>query len=113
MPNVNAKRGRLGAVPIRALESVEGIETMKKNRDTNDTKNLANGPGKLTKAPDINKNQNGLDLTGDELYTEDSDERVEVAEPVRIGLSKGKSKLLRFYVRGNRFVSKSKQQKPR
>jgi DNA-3-methyladenine glycosylase len=112
MLNVNAKTGRLGAVLIRVLEPLEGIETMKKNRGTNDTKNLTNGPGKLTKALTINKNQNGLDLTGDELYIEDS-ERVEVTESARIGLSKGKSKLLRFYVKGNRFVSKSKQQKTR
>jgi len=81
---------------------------MKRNRGVSDTRNLTNGPGKLTKAFGIDKRHNGLDLTGDELFIEDSEERVEVAETTRIGISKGKSKMLRFYVKGNRFVSKFK-----
>jgi DNA-3-methyladenine glycosylase len=108
MLNVNAKTGNLGAVLIRALEPLEGIEIMKKNRGIDDTMNLTNGPGKLTKAFGIDKRHNGLDLTGDELFIEDSDESVEVAQSSRIGISKGKSKLLRFYIKANRFVSKFK-----
>jgi DNA-3-methyladenine glycosylase len=108
MLNVNSKTGKLGAVLIRALEPLKGIEIMKKNRGVYDVKNLTNGPGKLTKAFGIDKRQNGMDLTGDELFIEDSDERVEVAESIRIGISRGKSKLLRFYARGNEFVSKSR-----
>ena len=106
MLNVNAKTGKLGAVLIRALEPLEGTEIMKKNRGVNDTKNLTNGPGKLTKALGIDKKHNGLDLTGDEVYIEDSAERVEVVVSTRIGLSDGKNKLLRFYIKDNRFVSK-------
>jgi DNA-3-methyladenine glycosylase len=106
--NINAKTGQVGAVLIRALEPLEGIEIMKKNRGVDDTKNLTNGPGKLTKAFGIDKRHDGLDLTGEELFIEDSDEKVEVAKSTRIGLSKGKSKLLRFYIKGNRFVSRSK-----
>jgi DNA-3-methyladenine glycosylase len=109
MLNVNAKTGRLGAVLIRALEPLDGIEIMKKNRGVDDIRNLTNGPGKLTKAFLIDKRHNGVDLTRDELFIEDSDERVEVAESTRIGISKGKSKMLRFYVKGNRFVSKFTQ----
>ena len=108
MLNVNAKTGKLGAVLIRALEPLEGIEIMKRNRGVSDARNLTNGPGKLTKAFGIDKRQNGLDLTGDELFIEDSDETVEVAKSPRIGISKGKNKLLRFYIKGNRFVSKFK-----
>jgi len=109
MLNVNAKTGKLGAMLIRALEPLEGIEIMKKNRGISDTKNLTNGPGKLTKAFGIDKKHNGLDLTKNELFIEDSSqERVEVAKSTRIGLSKGKSKMLRFYIKNNRFVSKSK-----
>ena len=109
MLNVNAKTGKLGAVLIRALEPLEGIEIMKKNRGISDTRNLTNGPGKLTKAFGIDKRHNGLDLTKDGLFIEDSShERVEVVKSTRIGLSKGKSKMLRFYVKNNRFVSKSK-----
>jgi len=109
MLNVNAKTGKLGAVLIRALEPLEGLETMKKNRGINDVKNLANGPGKLTKAFGIDKRHNGLDLTKNELFIEDSSlERGEISVSTRIGLSKGKNKKLRFYIRNNAFVSKSK-----
>lgn len=93
---------------IRALEPLEGIEIMKKNRGVDDVRNLTNGPGKLTKAFAIDGRHDGLDLTGNELFIEDSDERVEIVKSTRIGLSKGKSKLLRFYVKDNKFVSKSK-----
>ena len=109
MLNVNAKTDKLGAVLIRALEPLEGIEITKKNRDVNDLRNLTNGPGKLTKAFGIDKRHDGLDLTGDELFIEDSDKRVEVVKSARIGLSKGKNKLLRFYIKGNEFVSKREQ----
>ncbi len=109
MLNVNAKTGELGAVLIRALEPLEGIEVMKKNRGTSDINNLTNGPGKLTKAFGIDKRHNGLDLTKDELFIEDSsNERVEIVESTRIGLSKGKSKKLRFYLKNNKSVSKFK-----
>ena len=108
MLNVNAKTAKLGAVLIRALEPLEGIEIMKKNRGLDDTKNLTNGPGKLTKSFGIDKRHNGLDLTGNELFIEDSKEKVEIGESTRIGLSKGKSEILRFYVKDNRFVSKFK-----
>jgi DNA-3-methyladenine glycosylase len=108
MLNVNAKTGKLGAVLIRGVEPLEGIEIMKKNRGINDAKNLTNGPGKLTKAFGIDKRHNGLDLTGDELFIEDSDEKVEVVKSTRIGITKGKSKMLRFYIKSNWFVSKFK-----
>jgi DNA-3-methyladenine glycosylase len=109
MLNVNAKVGKLGAVLIRALEPLEGIEIMKRNRGVSDTRNLTNGPGKLTKAFGIDKRHNGLDLTGDELFIEDSDEKVKVARSTRIGISKGKCKMLRFYIKSNRFVSKFRE----
>jgi DNA-3-methyladenine glycosylase len=79
---------------------------MKKNRGINDTRNLTNGPGKLTRAFGIDKRHNGMDLTKDGLFMEDSDEKPRVIESKRIGLSKGKSKLLRFYIEGNEFVSR-------
>jgi DNA-3-methyladenine glycosylase len=113
MLNVNAKMGKLGAVLIRALEPLEGLEIMKRNRGISDTRNLTNGPGKLTKAFGIDKRHNGLDLTGDELSIENSDEKVKVARSTRIGISKGKTKMLRFYIKSNRFVSKFREHSAR
>jgi DNA-3-methyladenine glycosylase len=62
MLNVNAKMGKLGAVLIRALEPLEEIEIMKRNRGVSDIWNLTNGPGKLTKAFGIDKRYNGTGL---------------------------------------------------
>ena len=106
--NIVAKKKGSGAVLIRALEPLEGIELMKKRRGIKDVKNLCNGPGKLTKAFGINKKQNGLDLTKENLFLEDSKEKIEVIKAKRIGISKGKSKLLRFYIKENKFVSKNR-----
>jgi DNA-3-methyladenine glycosylase len=108
MLNVNAKTGKLGAVLIRALEPLEGTEIMKKNRGISDIRNLTNGPGKLTKAFGIDKRHNGRDLTRNELFIEESSLEREVAESTRIGLSKGKNRKLRFYIKNNVFVSRSR-----
>lgn len=60
-------------VLIRALEPLEGIDSMKKRRKTENVKNLCSGPGKLCLAMDISKNQYGQDLCGDEMYVEKDD----------------------------------------
>jgi DNA-3-methyladenine glycosylase len=106
MLNVVAKKSFLGAVLIRALEPLEGIEFMKKERGTDEIKNLTNGPGKLTKALGINKTHDGLDLTGDNLFIENHKESFDIVKTTRIGLSRGKEKLLRFYIKNNEFVSR-------
>jgi DNA-3-methyladenine glycosylase len=106
MMNVVAKKGLLGAVLIRALEPMEGIEVMRKRRGVEEMKNLTNGPGKLTQALGINKSHDGIDLTSGNLFIEDNREDFRIVKATRIGLSKGKEKLLRFYIKGNEFVSR-------
>ena len=108
MFNVLGKKGLLGAVLIRALEPLEGIEIMKKGRNIEDIKNLTNGPGKLTQAFGINKAYDGMDLTKGNLFIETSNlskEKFEIVRTTRIGLSKGQDKLLRYYIKNNPFVS--------
>ena len=56
------------AVLIRALEPIEGISIMKKNRSQKNIKNLTNGPAKLCQAFDIDRKLNGKELQGDSLY---------------------------------------------
>lgn len=51
------------AVLIRAMEPVEGQSIIAENRPNVDPKNWTNGPAKLTKAIQIDKDQNGIDLT--------------------------------------------------
>jgi len=105
--NIVAKEMKVpGAVLVRALEPLKGIELMKKRREISELTNLTNGPGKLTKAFSINKEQNGLDLIKSNLFLEDSAEKFEIVKTKRIGISKGNDKLLRFYIKNNNFVSK-------
>ncbi len=99
------KVGIPGAVLIRAVEPLEGIEIMKKNRNV-DMKNLTNGPGKFTQAFGIGKKHNGLDVTKGKLYFESTNEKPEIITTTRIGLSAGQDLKLRYYIKDNKFVSR-------
>lgn len=96
------------AVLIRALEPLEGIEHMKKNRRTDNIYNMASGPGKLTEAMEIDLKLNGADLNGNELYiTEPGEKRkIKVVKSKRIGITKNADKLYRFYAADSPFVSR-------
>jgi DNA-3-methyladenine glycosylase len=96
------------AVLIRALEPIEGIEQMMKNRGTDNIYNLTSGPGKLTEAMEIDLRQNGADLLGDELFITEApvDRKFKVLRSKRIGITKNADKLYRFYAADNPFVSR-------
>ena len=107
--NVKAEReGVPGAVLIRALEPIEGIEIMKKNRGIEKITELTNGPAKLTKALRITTELNGWDLTlGKKLFIckPPREEKFEIVAAPRIGIKVGTERLWRFYIRDNAFVS--------
>ena len=98
-----------GAVLIRAVQPVEGIEKMRQRRGIREIRDLANGPAKLTQAFAVTKCLNGHDLTlGKKLFileAEDS-ESFEVVSTTRIGIKTGLEKPWRFFIKGNPFVSK-------
>jgi len=99
--------GQPGAVLIRALEPVEGIERMIKNRGVSDVGRLTNGPGKLTKALSIDGSFNGEDLVKSRrLYVVGRKQPVRVGASSRIGVSKGREQQWRFFVEGNPFLSR-------
>lgn len=98
-----------GAILIRAVEIVEGLELARKNRKAKSLVDLSNGPGKLTKALDITDRHNGLDLTSrNELFISQPKtiETFEIATSLRIGVKAHREKPWRFHVRNNKFVSK-------
>jgi DNA-3-methyladenine glycosylase len=105
---VTEKRGIAGACLIRALEPIEGIETMKKRRPVDGLHDLANGPGKLCLAMAIDKKLNGEDLLGDTLTILDGDEPAKIKRSPRVGIRVATNKRWRFSIDGNPFVSKSK-----
>jgi len=104
---VSGKEGVGEAVLIRALEPVKGIELMQKRRKTKKIENLCNGPGKLTQALGITKKHNNISLFDGKLQIYNSRIKPEISSSGRIGLSAGKELELRFFIKGNRFVSKT------
>ncbi|MBI4430258.1 MAG: DNA-3-methyladenine glycosylase [Candidatus Omnitrophica bacterium] len=106
---VTREAGAAGAVLIRALEPLEGIEVMRKGRRESRLEALTSGPGKLTQAFGITKDQNGWDMTGGLLRFEENPvlpDILTIKASRRVGISRGKNLLYRFYVKGNPFVSK-------
>jgi len=102
---VTERTGTPGAVLIRGLKPIEGIENMKKRRKVNDEKKLASGPGKLTIAMGISGADNGIDMTASQssLYiAEDPNRRGKpvIKNTSRIGVTDGKDRMLRYIVIG-------------
>ncbi len=104
------KVGVAGAVLIRALQPVGGVEMMMRNREKTDLVELTNGPGKLTRALRIDRELNGEDLvTSRRLFIAMSDDvNFKIRESSRIGVDEGLEFKWRYFVEGNQFVSKTK-----
>ncbi len=103
------RTGRPGAVLIRALEPVAGMERMAARRGVTDVFKLTSGPGRLTQALGIMGEQNGTDLTRDRgLYICNSERTSEVSWVAsrRVGVASGSRLLWRFSAEGSRFVSR-------
>jgi DNA-3-methyladenine glycosylase len=103
--------GVSGCVLIRALEPVEGIERMRERRPgVKRVEDLANGPGKLTLAMDIDRRHYGADLvTGDDglrVRRGGSRGSIQIATSARIGIRQSADLPLRFYIEGNPCVSR-------
>lgn len=109
MFNVTAEReGVPGAVLIRALEPLKGVELMKRRRRMEDLRLLASGPGRLTQAMGITYGHHKVDLTKSRILTVVKGVPLEfkISRSHRIGVSADLKRELRFFIRGNRFVSK-------
>jgi len=101
--------GGVGAVLIRAVEPLDGVEIMMKNRGVYDKLiELTSGPGRFTVAFKIDKSLNGTDLTSVEnpIYIADNKVQFEISSSKRIGVKADLDRDLRFYIKGNKFVSK-------
>jgi len=107
---VVANEGEPHAVLIRALEPARGLELMAmRRRKAPETRELTNGPGKLTQALAITGADYGRDLCGDTLFVEDGDGRaLRIGRSPRINVDYAGDwahRPWRFYERGNRYVS--------
>lgn len=96
---VTERDGTAGAVLIRGLEPMEGIDRMIKNRKKASKKCLLDGPGKLTQALEITLSLNGWDLTEDrKLYLIEGKTKPgkRIITAPRVGIKNGTDKLWRF-----------------
>jgi DNA-3-methyladenine glycosylase len=108
MLNVSSETSGVGAgVLIRAIEPTDGITIMQRNRGTERVRDLARGPGRLCAALAIDRRLDGIDLcqAGPLWLGSDGQAPDEIGQSKRIGITRAADSPLRFYVRGNRFVS--------
>jgi DNA-3-methyladenine glycosylase len=130
MLNVSAESPNVGGgVLIRSLEPLDGIPQMQLHRKTTRLLDLTRGPGRLASALQIDRRLDGLDLCapgplwlGALVRTNAAPSHAKSSEPgfappsrvsatsligitKRIGITRAVHRLLRFYERGNPFVS--------
>jgi len=108
MLNVSSETPGVGAgILLRAIEPLEGIARMEHHRGTTRLLDLARGPGRLAAALQIDKRYDGVDLCAPgPLWLGTAVKPTgAIGQSVRIGLTREIDRLLRFYERGNPFVS--------
>lgn len=96
---VTEREGKASAVLIRAVEPVSELL------------HRSSGPGLLCKAMQIDKSHNAQDLLSPHFFIAKNDEAetIKIVKKPRIGVDyagEWAKKLLRFYIKGNPFVSK-------
>ena len=114
--NVSARRSKVeaGAILIRGIEPVEGIELMRQFRPVDDIYSLTSGPGKLTQALNITSLLNGTDMTNSEseIYIEFGKRPKRIVTTPRIGITRALDKEWRFVDPSSPFISRKFQSKP-
>ncbi len=111
---VTGEMGQPNAVLIRALEPVDGVDSMAEQRGERPLRQLTNGPAKLTQALAIDKSHNEANLCqpGGVIWIEDAPavSPNQIATGPRIGLGKTPEPWYsipwRYWLADNPFVSK-------
>jgi DNA-3-methyladenine glycosylase len=114
---VTGPEGEAAAALIRAIEPIMGLAQMRARRGLHllkgraEDRQLANGPGKLCQALGVTGQLNGTSLQGPTLFIASPPPELtlppfETVETTRIGITRGVELPWRYYVKGNRYVSK-------
>lgn len=105
--------GQADAVLIRAIEPLNGIDTILKRRKVQKlSPKISAGPGRLTKALDITTAHTGVNLKGDVIWIEDRNiafPKEQIGASPRIGVDyagEHAKRPWRFFVKENKWVSK-------
>ncbi len=104
MLNVSSETSGVGAgVLIRSIEPTDGIPIIERNRGTEQVRDLARGPGRLSAALEIDRRLDGIDLchAGPLWLGSDGQASGEIGQSKRIGITRAADSVPRFYVRGN------------
>jgi DNA-3-methyladenine glycosylase len=112
MMNVSSETAGVGAgVLVRALEPLEGVNFMQRQRGTIRFLDLMRGPGRLAQAMDINKRFDGVSLCkAGKLWLGAAVRPTgPMGESIRIGITRDVDRLCRYYERGSPFVSGPKR----
>ena len=112
---VTRAEGHPSAVLVRALEPVEGLDSMRARRAARRRtpeaeladRDLASGPGKLCEALGITLEQNRADLLGSSLRVEPGEAPEAVVWTPRVGITVGTDRFWRCFVKGSPYVSRS------
>jgi DNA-3-methyladenine glycosylase len=111
--NVTSERPGVGAgVLLRSIEPLDGFELVDSVRQRKQWADIGRGPGRLTKALQVDLTCDGLDLcsANSSLWlAETTRKRGTIGKSVRIGLTHAADRLLRFYERGNEYISGPKR----
>lgn len=96
---VTEREGHASAVLLRAIEPVKNVN------------GRTQGPGLLCKSMEIDRRLNAHDLLSNDFYIGDrlNNEQLVIVNRPRVGVAYAKHwqrRLLRFYIKGNPFVSK-------
>jgi DNA-3-methyladenine glycosylase len=113
--NIASETDGVGAgVLLRAGEPIEGVSTMMRLRGRGRLTELTSGPGKLCQALGVDQRLDGTDFFGGgELWLGEAVRPAgEIGVSARIGITKAAEAPLRFYERGNPFVSGPRRLSP-
>ncbi|MCW3061336.1 MAG: Mpg [Capsulimonas sp.] len=106
------EEGVAEAVLVRALEPLEGVETMRSLRGgITNTIQLTNGPGKLGAAIALTRQEDdGVDVTDPkgrlQIIPGQIVSDADIVDSQRIGITQGADLPWRYYIRGNAYVSR-------
>jgi DNA-3-methyladenine glycosylase len=102
------KAGLASAVLLRALEPLDGLETMRRRRGVTTDRELCSGPGKLCQALGITRDLDGQKMSGSPVLVHQPrwTERSETAVTPRIGITKAADWPLRFVVARSPWLSR-------
>ncbi len=103
---VCGEEGVAGAVLVRALEPVLGLEEMRVRRGVADPRLLCSGPGRLCQALGVTREHDGLPLDRPPFELRERRERPEIVRGPRIGITKAAELPWRYGLAGSRFLSR-------